>query len=145
MHPKSTLPQRFLDKFQVDPETGCHVWTGSRGQKGYGNFRVGKKVLDAYRFAYQVLIGPVPTGLELDHLCRNRACVNPAHLEPVTHRENVRRGDLGAAQKRRQTSTCARGHVDDFYTSPQGKRQCRQCVNLATQRYRERLRSTKGN
>ena len=69
----------------------CWQWLGSLNRNGYGNCCHNGKGMPAYRFAYEFLVGPVPDGLELDHLCRNPPCVNPAHLEPVTHQENIRR------------------------------------------------------
>lgn len=86
--------ERFDDKWRLDDSTGCHVWTASVQSSGYGQFRWkggGKEVGLAHRFAYEAKVGRVPIGLELDHLCLNRRCVNPAHLEPVTHLENMRR------------------------------------------------------
>ena len=90
------MEQRVLDcaklmRFRIDPVTQCHVWYGAKVD-GYGNVRVGSHSYLAHRIAYERARGPIPTGRELDHLCRNRACINPAHLEPVTHRENARRG-----------------------------------------------------
>lgn len=114
----------------------CWIWTASVYQvSGYGQFSPirGAKVV-AHRFAYELLVGSVPEGLELDHLCRVRACVNPAHLEPVTHRENVRRGVSPMAEQHRQT-TCIHGHPFDdenTYIRPGTQdRQCRTCRQLA--------------
>lgn len=73
-------------------ENGCWIWQRSLGEKGYGVVRVDGRLVGAHKAYWERENGPVPDGLELDHLCRVRKCVNPAHLEPVTHRENVRRG-----------------------------------------------------
>jgi hypothetical protein len=85
--------ERLLPRFwaRVHHDDGCWMWTGTLN-KGYGMFSFGGKTRRAHRFAYEALVGPIPEGLALDHLCRNPACVNPAHLEPVTWRENVYRG-----------------------------------------------------
>ena len=74
----------------VDASGDCWEWRGAR-VRGYGTFKVDRKQLRAHRFAYELLVGPIPPGLELDHLCANPGCVNPAHLEPVTTAENVSR------------------------------------------------------
>jgi hypothetical protein len=108
------------------PDLGpCWIWTASRDHKGYGVFRSQK----AYSIAYKWAAGPVPEGLEIDHLCTVRSCVNPSHLEPVSHAENVRRGRAGAVN--REKTACLRGHpFDDLntYISPSsGKRACRTC------------------
>lgn len=71
---------------------GCLVWIGARIKTGYGQTRVGNRVHMAHRAYFELRVGPIPEGLELDHLCRNRGCVNPDHLEPVTHKENLLRG-----------------------------------------------------
>lgn len=89
-HNRRLAPVDYVE----DPDSGCWVWQKSRDQHGYGRAYVkgDRSSRLAYRVYYERLRGPVPAGLELDHLCRNPACVNPDHLEPVTHQENVRRG-----------------------------------------------------
>lgn len=94
---------RFFEK--VDKTDTCWIWMAAKDTNGYGRFGIkGSKTVLAHVFAYTFVVGPVPEGLELDHLCRNPSCVNPAHLEAVTHRENVMRGDVASRE------TCRRGH-----------------------------------
>lgn len=90
------LPARFWNKVQP-LANGCWEWVAARTRDGYGRYWVNPSHVLAHRWAYEKLTGPIPTGLESDHLCRNRACVNPAHIEPVTRRENLLRGDTVAA------------------------------------------------
>jgi len=86
------------------PELGpCWLWTGGNDRRGYGRFSdADQRQVLAHRFAYELLVGPIPEGLDLDHLCRVPACVNPAHLEPVTNAENHRRGAMARRERRRQ-------------------------------------------
>jgi hypothetical protein len=89
--------ERFWPQVDFDGPGGCWLWTGQANKGGYGAFSVGSRYdgnrrgVRAHRWAYEALVGPIPEGLQLDHLCRNPPCVNPAHLEPVTHAENMRR------------------------------------------------------
>jgi hypothetical protein len=106
----------------------CWV-VGKTDGRGYGQIRVDGRDLGAHRVAYTELIGCIPEGLKLDHLCRNRACWNPYHLDPVTHRVNVLRGAGLTAQSARRTH-CLNGHLYDAantYIKPNGSRQCRAC------------------
>lgn len=126
---------RFTRSYVVDEQTGCWNWIGNlHGYKmGYGVFWVRFARVQAHRWSYERFIGPIPFGLGLDHLCRNTKCVNPRHLEPVTQRENVRRGCSLAAERARQTH-CIHGHAFDAantYVRANGRRRCRAC-NLAT-------------
>lgn len=130
--------------------SGCWEWSGKRDKRGYGNKQIHKPrptSQQAHRWVYEKLVGPIPKGLTLDHLCRNRLCVNPDHLEPVTSRENILRGTGGAALNARKTH-CKRGHPFDAantFSSPSAptKRQCRVCRRLREgQRRRGKLKPT---
>jgi hypothetical protein len=124
------LEARFWDL--VRPTGFCWEWTGPRTWNGYGEFTANCRRQRAHRVSYETLIGPIPKGLVLDHLCRNKLCVNPDHLDPVTIGENVRRGF-----EIRSTNECPQGHEmtpDNVYMDA-GLRKCRTCVLARMRRY----------
>lgn len=116
------------------PDLGpCWLWTSTITGAGYGLIGVDGKRRYAHRISYELLVGPIPQGLELDHLCRTTACVNPDHLEPVTHRENIRRS------KPATKTHCVHGHLYDeenTYLDRRGCRFCRECKRASDARYR---------
>ena len=124
-----------LDRFKVKIKAlpnDCWEWTGAINHKGYGLFSYKGHPVIAHRFAYEQLIGPISDGLTLDHLCRNRRCVNPAHLEPITNRLNCRRGNTGI--KNALKTRCPAGHQYTsentyVYKNKDGRemRSCRKC------------------
>lgn len=129
--------KRFMAKVSVvDGE--CWEWTAYIDRKGYGVFGIdSRNLVKAHRYSYELHVGPIPHGMQLDHLCRVRHCVNPAHLEPVTNRENVIRGN----NAREMASTCSRGHrfdASNTYINPRGNRECRACRQAACSRYQEK-------
>lgn len=138
-----SLAYSFEKLHMPEPNSGCWIWIGSRNMQGYAVLnrypRGGKpKRLRAHIVGYQLYVGPVPKGLELDHKCRMRCCVNPAHLEPVTHAENVRRG-AGAAHWRNLTH-CKRGHPlsgDNVHINAHGWRRCRTCSRIGYHRRKQ--------
>jgi hypothetical protein len=125
----SPRPPRFWEN--VDKSGECWIWTAALDQDGYGKCRYGGSVQRAHRVAWDMLVGPIPDGLHLDHLCRVRACVNPMHLEPVTNRVNLLRGDTHAARNAAKTH-CPKGHEytdENTQRKSNGSRICRTCSN----------------
>lgn len=129
------------------PVTGCWLWSSWQAG-GYGRIKVRGKSYQAHRYIYELLIGPIPNGLQLDHLCRQTFCVNPEHMEPVTQRENCRRGIGPAAQCARRTH-CPEGHPlegENLVPSllAKGTRLCLICKHKRDAEYRERVRARRG-
>jgi hypothetical protein len=123
----NALDRRFWSK--VNYTSTCWSWLAYKNKDGYGRFIMKGKVKFAHRVAYESMHGNVPAGMELDHLCKNRACVNPSHMEPVTHIENVKRGN---ANYKKHFTHCVNGHPLNQ------KRKCNICQAAAQRRYRER-------
>ena len=115
-HIRKPLRQRAEEKYEINETTGCWLWTGSLN-KGYGQIMVltekGHRPLGAHLIIYEFHKGPIPKGLDLDHLCRIRHCVNPNHLEPVTRKENLARGNVGLKNRARiiAYTHCPNGHL----------------------------------
>lgn len=136
MH-KPTIQETFWSR--VEKTSTCWLWRGYKSPDGYPRFKFEGRPQNAHRLAYAWLVRPVPGGLQIDHLCRVKICVNPAHLEPVTSRENTYRVPdhpivLNAAKTR-----CPAGHEYDLlntYSDPSGRRHCRTCRRTADARYR---------
>ena len=137
---------RFIDKVLVGD--GCWEWTGAKTkQEGYGRMGTSSGGLSvAHRLSYEHFIGPISEGLTIDHLCRNRGCVNPRHLEPVTNRDNILRGYGPPGNNSRKTH-CPRGHAltgDNLRLHRRGDgvwRQCRECHRVASNKYSRRVRA----
>ena len=140
------LPERFWAKCVVDDagyETPCLTWVAEKSDDGYGRFRWLGRKYQAHRAAYQQMVDLIPAGLTLDHLCRNPACVNIQHLEPVTNRENILRGGGPAALNARKTY-CGNGHEytpENTLREANGKRHCRTCRRDQNREYMRRKRA----
>lgn len=139
--PRRPLAERLTGRVVVDFKTGCWLWIGNTNKHGYGIVQQGGLEggmrLRAHRAVYELLVGPIPDGLTLDHLCRVRHCVNPAHLEPVTRGENVRRGEPA------QRTHCPLGHeynAANTYYRPSGARVCRHCARIRNRTNKARWR-----
>lgn len=110
----------------------CLIWTGAKDRGGYGLIEVRHKLQKAHRVSYELARGPIPDGCQLDHLCRNRACINPEHLEPVSARENVLRGFSPVGNNARKAE-CKNGHPlsgDNLIQRAKGWRGCRACSRI---------------
>jgi hypothetical protein len=125
------IDRRFNEKWS-EGGNGCWLWTASLRKNGYGQFYFRSRMTEAHRVSYILNVGTIPDGLQLDHLCRVRQCVNPKHLEPVTAMENTRRA---------MRLSCVNGHPftpENTYIPADGKRYCRECRRRRVREYRQR-------
>lgn len=138
---------RFMAQVREQPN-GCWPWMGPRRRTPaglqYGSTQLDGRPEAAHRAAWRLLRGPIPDGMELDHLCRNTRCVNPMHLEPVTHQENVLRSPIALAAINARKTHCIRDHAftpENTIRQCGGKRACRTCVNEAQRRNRAKRKA----
>lgn len=146
---RPTVEERFWSRVDKDgpipelrPELGpCWIWTHSLNNKGYSSFRVIGVGGSAYRYSYVLHVGPIPDGYDVDHLCRNRVCVNPDHLEAVTHKENLHRSMESRGHEQARTH-CPQGHEytpENTFERRPGSRACEEC--RTAYRVKARLRN----
>lgn len=137
--------ERYIERI---PDAGCWLWTGKIFPNGYGCMRIQRggvrTAFMAHRVVYQHYVGPIPAGCDLDHLCRVRSCVNPTHLEPVSRKENLRRGGVieslrSMAAAKNVAPFCAKGHAmtpENTYIYPGGQhRACRECMRALNRKW----------
>lgn len=142
----NNLPFDYQNKIMPEPMSGCWIWTGSLSFNGYGRKRAPlpnptANVVAVHREVYKMLVGPIPDGKQLDHLCRIRSCCNPSHLEPVTCQENIRRGTKNQYTK---ATCCPQGHpysgenLVTYFKNGRECRLCRICKRAILRRWRAR-------
>lgn len=143
-----TVSERFWSHISKgDGPDACWLWTSAL-TNGYGRISIEGRSVGAHRWSYEQLVGPIPDGLQLDHLCRVRNCVNPAHLEPVTGRENCRRGVIAEFNKARaaERTACPQGHEfteeNTYLPAAGGGRKCRICQRRWSRDRQRRIRGT---
>lgn len=144
---RGAIADVFERFWQISPEpmSGCWLWDGAHHGRGYGRVTINYRTRSAHRAVYEMVRGPIPEGMELDHKCRLTCCVNPDHLEPITHRENVVRGDAPAklALLNGSKTHCKRGHPFDEENTHYvpGGRSCRACAAAAARQKRANRRN----
>src|SRR5215472_9435079 len=151
---ENKMIDELFDRFIFpEPNSGCWIWMGFVNENGYGKVvrpSIRKSPIAAHRYAFEKVKGEIPSGLDLDHLCRVRCCVNPDHLEPVTRSINCLRGETGWAGGNAIKTQCPQGHAytpENTYTDRTGGRYCIQCKKQAYRRWqlthREQIRAYK--
>lgn len=134
--------KKFLSRFIIGTQHECWEWLAGKSPAGYGQIVIKRRTVPAHRLSYEYWVGPIPQKHDIDHLCRNRGCVNPYHLEPVTRRENLIRGEGFVPQNAAKTH-CIRGHPlegKNLFINKLGRRQCRICRNKRQCRYQREKR-----
>lgn len=147
--PPKIDPDSWKTRYEIDPRTQCWNWTAYTNDDGYGIISQGRgRRYRAHRYVYERLVGPIPEGRELDHKCRNHGCINPRHMDPVTHKLNTLRGDMGLHNARK--THCKHGHefTPENTISRPGKngkiwRECRECKRREMRERMRRVRATR--
>lgn len=142
---RKTLQERFWEKVDKNGANGCWLWVASLNNDGYGQFWGKDRMRKAHRVSYELVRGEIPKGLELDHLCKIRHCINPDHLEPVTYRENQSRSSQTILAIHRARDFCPQGHPleGDNLTMDHLKRGWRNCLTCNRERSRQWYRDNK--
>lgn len=141
---RALITPRTAERFwaKVEQRGECWIWTGAVVGAGYGHFAQGgpSKMMLAHRWAYEAMVAPIPEGLVLDHLCLNKLCVNPEHLDPVTQAVNIDRNPNAINKTCAQVTHCPRGHEYDERNARwhNGRRHCRACARIHAANYRAR-------
>lgn len=126
------LPERVVDQILFEPNTGHWLWLNNRNRQGYGRGTIAGRQLLMHRYVYTHLVGPIPDGMVIDHLCRVRHCVNPNHLRVVTPRQNTLENSLSVGAVRGAWTQCPQGHAFEGRNriiTKTGARLCRACRN----------------
>lgn len=143
MTDSAAVLDRLFDKISPEPNSGCWLWTGAVSAGKYGSFSFEGRMQKAHRVTWRLMRGPVPDGLDLDHICRVTICCNPDHLEPVTRSENLRRSPL--KNRYADLTHCKRGHEftpeNTMWRKGGTWRACRTCMRMHTRNWRARIRS----
>lgn len=137
------LPNRIENKINKQGPNGCWLWMGTIGNLGYGKTEIKGKTCLVHRVVYQHLVGPIPDGLQLDHLCRTRSCVNPKHLEAVTCKTNIQRGNTGKDNQHKGKTHCKHGHLFDEANTRINSKGFRFCIECNKIRCREHYQQRK--
>ena len=138
-----TIIERINRRIHFDEVTGCHLWTGTINDCGYGLIHYQGRNQRAHRVRYELECSAIDPKLDLDHLCRNRRCINPAHLEPVTRKENIRRSPIIGRQYDSMTH-CRRGHEftpENTRIYKETRRRCRACSVIQNRIYRAKIKT----
>ena len=144
---KELLPERILSRLEFVTESGCLIWTGGENGCGYGTVWLNKKRRYVHRLLYECFVGEIPSGMEIDHLCRVRCCANPLHLHAVTSRQNTLLG-IGPAALNASKVSCKEGHAltpDNIYLrygrTGNEERGCRICTLKWNRQYKAKRRA----
>lgn len=136
---------KFLSRIKIDKETECWEWKSSLMSTGYGSFSINDKNYLAHRMSYSLFHGEIEKGLVIDHICRNRSCVNPMHLRQVTMRTNALENSLSISSTNHKKNVCKNGHSlsdENLCNYPSDKhRRCRVCVNNRSKIYSKKQKN----